>query len=92
MTEVRGEWADWFWDDRKTGNSYSDNHSTTRRAARPDIGGGSGKDKTGQMDTGTMQLGLMKLDFCRIRVLLRWWIMIVGAADHRLIAAGHPDI
>ena len=23
---------------------------------------------------------------------IRWWIMIVGAADHRLIAAGLPDI
>ena len=23
---------------------------------------------------------------------IQWWIMIVGAADHRLIAAGLPDI
>ena len=23
---------------------------------------------------------------------IRWWIMIVGAADHRLITAGLPDI
>ena len=34
-----------------------------------------------------------QLDYCNSLLSgIRWWIMIVGAADHRLIAAGLPDI
>ena len=58
-----------FWWQRSEENGRTGFGMTEKEAT--DIGGGSGKDSTGQMNTGKMQLEtLMKLDFCRIRVRL----------------------
>ena len=52
-------------------------------------GGGGGPRSRWQADGGSLwRHWTVTVDYSGIR----WWIMIVGAADHRLIAAGLPDI